>query len=130
MADDFPMSRRPNPFMEYNDIEIESISPDHSVLKCTLSEHSQNPFGMIHGGLLYTMMDCVAGITARADGHKYVTQSVYCNYLSNVNDQDVVFAESEVIRRGRTVCVFHTFVRTKDGKVLSDGTVDMFRVDN
>ena len=130
MAENFPMSRRPNPFMTYNGIEIVSISPEHSVLKATITKNSLNPFGMIHGGLMCTMMDCVAGITARADEHTYVTQNMYVNFLGNLDDAECIYAESNVIKRGRTLTIVHTIVRSEDGRLLSDGTVDMFRTDN
>ena len=129
MSEDFANSRMRNPFMEYNGIEIVSISLDHSVLKATITDNSKNPYGLIHGGLMYTMMDCVSGVTARADDHAYVTHNVYVNYLSNAKDQDEIFAEGTVVRRGKTVTVVHAIVRTKDGKLLADGTVDMFRID-
>ncbi len=128
MADDFPMSRRPNPFMEYNGIEICSISLEHSVLKATITPNSLNPYGMIHGGLIYTMMDCVSGITARADENTYVTQNVYVNYLSNVKDAKEIYAEGTVVKRGKNLTIVHAIVRTKDGQILADGTVDMFRI--
>ena len=129
MADEFELSRLKNPFMEYNGIEICSISLEHSVLKATITDNSKNPYGMIHGGLLYTLMDCSAGITARADNHNYVTQNVYVNYLSNVKDQAVIYAEGTGVKRGRSVTVIHTIARTEDGKLLADGTVSMHRVD-
>ena len=129
MSEDFPMSRMPNPFMTYNGIEIGEISLEHSVLKATITENSKNPYGMIHGGLLYTMMDCVAGITARADNRRYVTQNVYVNYISNVKDAEHIYAEGTVVRRGKTVTIVHTIVRTPEGKLLADGTVDMFTIE-
>ena len=117
-----------NPFMEYNNIEICSISPEGSTLKATITENSKNPYGMIHGGLLYTMIDCAAGITARADGNRYVTQNVYVNYYSNVIDQDEVFVDSTVIKRGNAITVIRATVRTEVGKVLAEGDVNMFRL--
>ncbi|MCR4585441.1 MAG: PaaI family thioesterase [Lachnospiraceae bacterium] len=117
-----------NPFMEYNNIEVVSVSTEKSVLKAEISENSLNPYGMIHGGLLYTMIDCTAGITARADGNPYVTQNSYVNFLYNVKDEKVIYAESDVIRRGKTVVVVHVRVYTTDGKDLADAVVDMFRV--
>ena len=129
MAEEFALSRLKNPFMEYNGIEICSISLEHSVLKATISDNSKNPYGMVHGGLLYTMMDCSAGITARADNHNYVTQNVNVTYLGNVKDEDVIYAEGTVIKRGKTVTVIHTIARTEAGKLLADGTVSMFRLD-
>lgn len=125
----FPKSYQRNPFMDYNHIEICEVSLDHSLLKATITPESKNPYGMLHGGLIYTMLDCVAGITARADGNDYVTQNVYVNYLSNVKDQAEVFAESKVIKRGNTVTVVHAFVRTESGQVLATAEVNMFRIE-
>ena len=116
------------PFMEYNGIEVVSVSEEHSVLKAVLTENSENPYGMIHGGLIYTMMDCTAGITARADGNAYVTQNSYLNFLSNVRGEREIYAESDVIRRGKTLTIVHVIVRTEAGQILADGVVDMFRV--
>ncbi len=125
----FPKSYQKNPFMDYNHIEICEVSLDHSLLKATITPESKNPYGMLHGGLIYTMLDCVAGITARADGNDYVTQNVYVNYMRNVTDEDTVYAESEVVRRGRTLTVVHAFVRTESGQVLATAEVNMFRVE-
>ena len=116
------------PFMDYNGIDIVSVSTEHSVLKATLTENSENPYGLIHGGLIYTMMDCTAGITARADGNAYVTQNSYVNFLSNVKGEKEIYSESDVIRRGKTMTIVHVIVRTESGQILADGVVDMFRV--
>ncbi len=125
---EFELSRKRNPFMEYNGIEIVSVSMEGSVLKANICENSENPYGMIHGGLIYTMMDCVAGITARADNQNYVTQNAYITYLSNVKEASCIYAEGDVVRRGKNVTVVHTIVRTEEGKLLADGTVSMHRV--
>ena len=117
-----------NPFMEYNNMEVISCSVDKSEMVAHIGKDSLNPYGMVHGGLMYTMIDCTGGITARADGNAYVTQNCYVNYLSNVSDVSEIYAESDVIRRGKTVVVVHVRVFTKDGKDLADGIVDMFRI--
>jgi acyl-CoA thioesterase len=57
-----------------------------------------------------------------------VTQSVYVNYFSNIKDGDEIYAEGSVVKRGGTVTVIHAIVRTPEGKVLADGTIDMFRL--
>ena len=128
MSEDYKLSRMKNPFMLYNGIEISSISPDGSSLKATISENSKNPYGMVHGGLIYTLIDCTAGITARADEHNYVTQSVNVNYLSNVKDEKTIFTESDVIKRGKSVVVIHVIVKSESGKLMADGVVNMHRL--
>lgn len=127
-TEEYILSNMKNPFMEYNGIKIVSVSPEHSVLKATITENSLNPYGMLHGGLLYTLMDCAAGITARATEQDFVTQNAYVNYLSNSKDINEVYAEGTVVRRGNRLTVVHVIVRTEDGKLLADGTIDMYRV--
>ncbi len=130
VKNDYPVSRMKNPFMEYNGIEICEISPEGSRLRAKITENSRNPYGMVHGGLLFTMLDCVAGITARADNCHYTTQSAYVNYLANQKDLSEIFAESSVVRRGKTVTVIRCVVKTPEGKLLADATVDMFKLSN
>ena len=119
-----------NPFMEYNGIEVQSVSTEKSVLCATIGKNSENPYGMIHGGLICTMIDCVAGITARADGNPYVTQDSYVNFLSNSAGEERIYAESDVIRRGKTIVAVHVRVYTPGGKDLADGIVNMFRIES
>ena len=65
---------------------------------------------------------------ARADGESYVTQNAYVNYLSNTPDNDDIYAESDVVRRGASIVVVHVKVYTADGKDIADATVDMFHI--
>lgn len=118
-----------NPFMEENGIEIEYESTERTVLRVLPQKIHKNPYNMIHGGLLFTMIDCAAGITARADGNIYVTQNAYVNFLANTDRQEEILAETDVVRRGATIVVVHVVVRTADGKKLADAVVDMFRVE-
>lgn len=117
-----------NPFMTHNNMEIVSVSTTESVVKATLTPESKNPYGMIHGGLIYSLMDICAGVTARADRHKYVTQSACVNYLSNTSENGDIIARSTVVKRGMHITVVRVTVETKEGTVLAEGTVDMFRV--
>lgn len=64
-----------NPFMRHNHMKIERISTECSEISMEVHPDGLNIMGMIHGGLLYSLADVVTGLTARADGRKYVTQS-------------------------------------------------------
>ena len=115
--------------MEENGIEIVYESTERTVLRVLPQQVHKNPYNMIHGGLLFTMIDCAAGITARADGNIYVTQNAYVNFLTNTDKQEEILAETDVVRRGATVVVVHVVIHTADGKKLADAVVDMFRVE-
>ena len=96
---DFSAYEKGNPFMSYNHIQICKVDPDCCVVKVNLVAESMNLHGHVHGGLLYAMADCVAGIFARMDGRDYVTQSAHINFLHNVQS-GTIFAKAEIIKRG------------------------------
>ena len=122
-----------NPFMAYNHIRITSIAPDgrgdyRAEVAVTLQPESMNLHGAVHGGLLYGLADCVAGIAARCDGNDYVTQSAHVNFLRNTK-QGTVYALAEIVRRGRHMVVLHATVRDAQERLLADCAVDMMRME-
>ena len=127
MMRDFEAYVARNPFMAYNHIEIVSASPQRSVVQVRLTDESMNLQGAVHGGLIYSMADCVAGICARAEqGETYVTQSSHISFLRNVT-QGTIYASAETIKRGRRVIVSRISVYTEDGTLLADGSIEMMK---
>ena len=57
-----------NPFMQYNHIEIVSVTSDSAVMSLDIRRDTTNIYGYVHGGAFFTMADCCAGLTARSDG--------------------------------------------------------------
>lgn len=122
-----------NPFMAYNHIEITRIDKDESgdyraEVRVVLRPESMNLHGAVHGGLLYGLADCAAGIAARCDGNDYVTQSAHVNFLRNTK-QGTVYALARVVRRGRHMVVLHVAVRDAEDRLLADCAVDMMRME-
>lgn len=122
---DFERYQRENPFMDYNHIEIVFVEPERSQVRMAVTPSGRNLNGAVHGGLLYTMVDCVAGVTARADGRNYVTQSAYINFLKNVT-KGILFATGEIVRRGNRVAVVHVRVENEDAVLLADASVELY----
>ena len=91
-----------------------------------LVHESMNLNGAVHGGLIYGLADCVAGLTARCDGEKYVTQSSHVNFIRNVRS-GTVKAVGEVVRRGRRIVIVHVTVLDSEGRLLADCAMDMMR---
>ena len=123
-----------NPFMGYTNMKIEKISPECSEISMKITHIPTQPaggrgvtnlMGMVHGGMLYALADVVTGLTARADGRKYVTQSAHINFIRNVSE-GTVYAKGILIRRGRSITIVRSEVTDEKGNLLADVTVDMF----
>lgn len=114
-----------NPFMQHNHMKITKISEECSEICMEVYPEGLNLMGMVHGGLIYSLADVVTGITARADGRKYVTQSAHINFIGNVSGGTVT-AKGILVRRGRSITIVRGVVTDETGRLLADVTVDMF----
>lgn len=118
-----------NPFMQYNHMYITEVSEESSEIRMEVHPDGLNIMGQIHGGLLYSLADVVTGLTARADGRKYVTQSAHVNFIGNISSGTVI-ARGNLVRRGRSITIVRGVVTDEQGKLLLESTVDMFCISN
>lgn len=118
-----------NEFMNHNHIHLKDLEHDRVVTELTVTKESLNPYGIAHGGALYTMGDCSAGIAARSDGRRYVTLSSSFNFLRSGQLGDTIQAVGLVRHRGRTTCVVDVDVTDSQGRLLSNGSYTFFCIE-
>lgn len=117
-----------NAFTAYNHIEPESVESDHAVYRLEIRPESKNPYGIVHGGAIYTMADNAAGYAAHTDGRSYVTQTSSMHFLRN-QSQGVIRADARVRHRGRTTCLVNVDIIGTNDRLLATGEFTFFCVD-
>lgn len=115
-------------FIQHNHIRVTAIEEDYTAVELEIVPESCNPYGIPHGGAYYTMADTAAGIAARRNGRRYVTQNSAMQFISTVTG-GTVRAEARVIHRGRTTCVVRSEIRSDTGKLLVTGDFTFFCID-
>ena len=118
---------RKNAFSQYNGYELESVELDRAVYRLEVRPESLNPYGMVHGGALYTMADDAAGSAAHSDGRYYVTQSGELHFLRN-QPKGVLRAVGVVRHRGRSTVLVQVDITNEDGTLLATGEFSLFCV--
>lgn len=93
-----------NGFLKHNDIIIEKVSDKTSTVKMDITDKSLNPYGIAHGGLIFSMGDTVMGITVRSTGRDAVTLDAAINYIKPGKGKFLI-ATSEVVKIGKTTSV-------------------------
>lgn len=116
-----------NPFMQYNHINIDSVTLDSASMSLDIRKDSTNIYGYVHGGAFFTMADCCAGLTARSDGRQYVTQSASVNFIHNVKSGHLT-AHGKTISRGRRICVVSVEITNEAGTLLFASMFSMYCV--
>lgn len=117
-----------NAFTDHNFIRLESVEPDLAVYRLEIRPETRNPYGMVHGGALYTMADDAAGGAAHSDGRHYVTQSGDLHFLDN-RAHGVIRATGRVRHRGRSTVLVAVDITDEAGTILAAGTFSYFCVD-
>lgn len=113
-----------NQFMRHCGIRITVLESQRCQAELSVERYCKNTGDTVHGGLLYTMADCVVSAYARAISSRPVTLSGDFHYLSNVTS-GVITATAEPVHAGRTVQVFQVAL-TSGEKLLATGTFSCF----
>lgn len=120
--------QKANAFMNHNYIEMELLEPDHAIFRLDIRPESKNPYGMVHGGAIYTMADNATGSAVHTDGRHYVTQTSALHFLHN-QSEGTVRAEAQVRHRGKATCLVNVDITGDGGKLLATGEFTFFCVD-
>lgn len=85
-----------------------------------------NPFGIVHGGVYYTLMDQLAGMAASSSGRGAVTLNANVSYLRAARVGDVVRCRLTAVHLGGTVAVYRGECRGEDGTLFCTGEFHLF----
>lgn len=118
-----------NKFMKYNNIKFTCIKENYAETELEISENSLNPYGIVHGGIYYTMADCTAGAAARSTGRKYVTLNSSFNFIKSVS-KGKIKSVSYMVHRGKSTCVVRVDVIDEKETILAEGLFTMFCIEN
>ena len=102
---------------------ITSVEDGQVVFTCEPDESAYNPIGVVHGGLVCTLLDSVTACAVHSTldkGVGYTSLDISVSYLRPVTrDSGVLTARGWVTRRGRRAAFSEGEVTTPDGKVVA-----------
>ncbi|MDH3705973.1 MAG: PaaI family thioesterase [Acidimicrobiia bacterium] len=111
------------PLQTYLGMQLETPEPGRTVARVDVGEHHQNPNGVVHGGVIFTMVDTAMGgatMSVLADGEICASIEVQLRFLRPaIGDQ--LEAETTVVRQGRRIIHLESRVRDGDGELIATG---------
>ena len=117
-----------NAFTRHNFFELETLEKDRAVYRLDIRPESKNPYGMVHGGALYTLADDAGGAAVHTDGRNYVTQHGDLHFLKN-QTSGTIRAEGRIRRRGKATCLAIVDITNEAGELLATGQFTYFCID-
>ena len=123
----------PPPISGLMQMEIVSADPGRVVFTCRPDESSYNPIGAVHGGLVCTLLDSVAGCALHStlpQGRGYTSVEIKVNYLKAVRaSSGLLTAVGTVVRAGSRVGFTEGVVTDESGAVVATATSTLLLFD-
>ena len=119
-----------SPYFSLLSMEIKDLQWGICLMEVKLEEKHLQPFGMVHGGAIASVVDAAAFWAVFPQVEKGVgltTVEMKLNYLAPAQKGKLV-AQGRCIKLGRTLALGEAQVRNGDGALVAHGTVTMMVV--
>jgi uncharacterized protein (TIGR00369 family) len=120
-----PEDHKHSPFLDMVGVELEAIGDGHVRYSLKLEEKHTNPNGVMHGGVLTSMMDEAAGhaiVTVRGieimATAPHATVEMNVSFISGARPGDEIVVESRVLKVGRSVAFAEAEARRRGNNDL------------
>jgi uncharacterized protein (TIGR00369 family) len=113
----------PPPISRLFAMDIVAVSEGRVEFRCDVDESAYNPIGVVHGGLVCTLLDTVAGCAVHSTlprGTGYTSIELKVNYLRPVHaGSGPLTAVGTVVKPGRRVAFAEGEVRDASGATVA-----------
>ena len=93
-------------FSQWMQIEVLEIKEGYSKIKMTIRKEMVNGFGIVHGGLPFSLADSAFAFACNNRNNLSVALDVTITFTKAVNIGDVLTAEAKEIHNGRSTGVY------------------------
>jgi uncharacterized protein (TIGR00369 family) len=107
---------------------IDKAERGRVTIRMPVEELHRQVYGVVHGGVLAALADTAGGLATYMDcprGTRVATVEMKINFLEAV-EAGTVFAEAEVVRRGRHIAVVDCDVRDDRGRLVAKALMTFF----
>jgi uncharacterized protein (TIGR00369 family) len=113
-----------SPFPNHLRMKLVSISLDQATVKLETGQCHLQPFGMVHGGVMATLIDTATfwSVFLRLpEDAGLVNIDLKLNYLKSITSGEMA-AEGRCIRAGRSINYAEASVKDNQGNLIAHGT--------
>ena len=121
-----------SPYFALLSMEIKDLQWGTSLLEVQLEEKHLQPFGMVHGGVIASVVDAAAfwAVFPQVEkGKGLTTVETKINYLAPAQ-KGKLLAQGRCIKMGRSLALGEAQVKDAEGVLVAHGTATMMVVPN
>lgn len=109
-------------FSQWLGIEVLAIKEGYSKLKMTVREEMINGFGIVHGGIAFSLADSAFAFACNNRNVLSVALDTSINFTKPVHVGDLLTAEAKELHNGRSTGLYHITITNQN-----EHTVALFK---
>jgi uncharacterized protein (TIGR00369 family) len=117
------------PFAALVGAELVAVGDGEAVFRCTPDESSYSPLGMVHGGLLCTLLDSAAGCAVQSQlpaGVAYSSVEIKVSFLRPLRaGMGAIEVHGRTLRTGGRIAFAEAHARDAHGELIGHATTSL-----
>lgn len=106
-------------FSQWLGIEVLEIKEGYSKIKMTVRKEMINGFGIVHGGIAFSLADSAFAFACNNRNNLSVALDTSINFTKPVNVKDELIAEAKEIHNGKSTGLYHISIFNQDNDLVA-----------
>ncbi len=106
-------------FSQWLGISIIEIKEGYSKIKMTVREEMLNGFGIVHGGIAFSLADSAFAFACNNRNNLSVALDTSINFIKPVHPGDELIAEAKELHNGRSTGLYHISIYNQHNHLVA-----------
>jgi acyl-CoA thioesterase len=106
-------------FSQWLGIEVLEIKEGYSKIKMTVRPEMINGFGIVHGGIAFSLSDSAFAFACNNRNNLSVALDTSINFTKPVHVGDILTAEAKELHNGKSTGLYHIFISNQNGHTVA-----------
>jgi acyl-CoA thioesterase len=116
-------------FSQWLGIEVLDIKEGYSKIKMTIREEMLNGFGIVHGGVTFSLADSAFAFACNNRNRLSVALDTSINFIKTIHQGDVLTAEAKELHNGSSTGLYHIEITNQHNQLVAQFKGLCFRTD-
>lgn len=106
-------------FSQWLGISVIEINEGYSKIKMTVREEMLNGFGIVHGGIAFSLADSAFAFACNNRNNLSVALDTSINFIKPVHPGDELIAEAKELHNGRSTGLYHISIYNQNNHLVA-----------
>ena len=106
-------------FSQWLGIEVMDVKEGYSKIKMTVRKEMINGFGIVHGGIAFSLSDSAFAFACNNRNVLSVALDTSINFTKPVHVDDILVAEAKELHNGKSTGLYHIIVTNQHDHVVA-----------